>query len=128
MARSSVLFKASALVSAIVLVAGLVSYRAGAFDPWLVPHTEPPDADVPASTADKSPAMYISSSKSIVLTAPVGESKPAPVPQAGPKSPPPIFMSGSKSIVLPGTAVQPQAPVNPPPEGPPVAVIAPPVK
>jgi hypothetical protein len=129
MARSSVLFKASALVSAIVLGAALVCYRAGAFDPWLVPDTAPPDADAPTSTVDKTAGAFISSSKSIVLSSPLGEPNPTPAPQPRPKTPPPpIFMSGSKSIVLPGSAISPPAPVDSPPSGPPVAVIAPPVK
>jgi hypothetical protein len=80
MQTKRILFKVAAIVSAVVLVAGLISYQAGAFNWLLVPVAEstpgptgeatvipavPPEATVEYTKQDPT---FMYSSKSIVLS------------------------------------------------------------
>jgi hypothetical protein len=113
---SKALVKAAAVGCSVLLAAGFVSYRAGAFDSFLRPTPAPVDSDpAPAADATPTPAtdppaaqnpltppVILYSSKSGAIVTP-----PAPSvgPSTTPAQKPPTFIGGSKSI----------APLIPPP-------------
>ena len=131
MSRSRAVLKVAAVGFSVALAAGLISYRAGAFD-WLDRPEPPPVGSEPEPAANpvlldssksgrailpptgeqttqpKSPAMLSSSKFAIVV--------PPPAPEATPpaKTNPPI-LGGSKSIapLIPPTPPASQTP-NPP--------------
>ena len=103
--------KVAAVGSSILLVAGFVSYRAGAFD-WLggsVPQPVEADpapvvdvapelvADPPTAINPLTPPVVLSSSKSAIIVTP-----PSPTPpggsQSGPAQTHPPIIGGSKSL------------------------------
>jgi len=112
--------KMAAAGSSILLVAGFVSYRAGAFD-WLggsVPQSVEADpapvadaapepvADPPTAVTPLTPPVVLSSSKSaIIVTLPPGGSQTGPV-----QTHPPII-GGSKSLA---PLIPPKSPQSPP--------------
>jgi hypothetical protein len=127
--RPHAALKLAAVASSVVLVAGFVSYRAGAFE-WLskpdVQSTGDPGEtilpsskvsqiaqpkDVPAGQTGTDPAM-MSGSKSIIFVVPPSSPQPGGS-TAG--SPPPI-MGGSKSLapVIPPASPPPSQATNPP--------------
>ena len=114
---SKALVKAAAVGCSVLLTAGFVSYRAGAFDSFIRPAPAPVEPD-PAPAADATPApaadpsatqspltppviLYSSKSGPIVTppAPPVGSTATTPAQKA------PAFIGGSKSI----------APLIPPP-------------
>ncbi|HEX3313932.1 MAG TPA: hypothetical protein VHR72_03520 [Gemmataceae bacterium] len=103
MVMRSPILKAGALVSSILLVAGYVSYRAGAFDSRPATPAASPASD-PGAPAES--PTFIGSTKWIVIDP---TKKPSPA----------SFMSSSKSIILsdmPGqnpTAIPTVVHVNP---------------
>jgi hypothetical protein len=92
--------KAAVVGCSVLLAAGFVSYRAGAFDSFLRPPPAPVDPDPasavePASTAESGKdATYFSTSKSIII-APVA---PPASTTTTPKSP--ATLGGSKSAPI----------------------------
>jgi hypothetical protein len=112
--NTRIFLKLAAAASSVVLVTGLVSYRAGALN-WLMP-SEAPTADVetsppvdppPYDPATTSPFL-MSGSKSAIMVVPV-----APAAKEGPAvaSPaPPAIMPSSKSIA---PLIPPKAPTPP---------------
>jgi hypothetical protein len=115
MKRPSPLFKVTAIVSSALLFAGLVAYRAGAFDPLLASDVQAADPD-PAGITEAGPAPadpalqaadanFMSTSKSIMFVVPPGGAK-----KDGSKSP--TLMSGSKSVA---PLLPPAAPKDGPP-------------
>jgi hypothetical protein len=118
---SKALVKAAAVGCSVLLAAGFVSYRAGAFDSFTSPPPAPAEAE-PAPVADVVPVpvtpvddtVIFSSSKSIILTpqTPPGGSTAAPHM--------PILMPGSKSakIVLPKAEAPSSPPASPSPASP----------
>jgi hypothetical protein len=117
------ILKLTAVASSALLVAGFVSYRAGAFD-WLnrpesQPAADPGETmfpsskltqiarptDVPPENTPVDPAM-LSGSKSAMVLIPPPPTAAAPAPKS-----PPTFIGGSKSIA---PVIPPKAPpVNP---------------
>ncbi len=91
MKRPNLLIKVATITSSVLLVAGFVSYRAGAFN-WLTGNEAAPAAP-----------GFLGGSKSKVLIEPTSQT---PAQGQTPASPSPAFMSSSKSIIL----------VDPPPE------------
>jgi hypothetical protein len=114
---SKALVKAAAVGCSVLLAAGFVSYRAGAFDSFLRPARAPVEPD-PAPAVEGTPAgqpapetlpdppAMLSSSKSIIL-APAPKSSPGG-PAAPPAQPAPPIIGGSKSLA-------PLIPPAPPP-------------
>lgn len=122
--------KFAAFVPAIVLVGGLVGYRAGAFERFT--KTEPQPAPQPAAAPQPAPEddkTFMSGSKfaRIDLSPPAGttstETPPGAAPQSIAPGKPPTFIYGSKSgpielpvpMVPPGGDGKPNAPTPPQP-------------
>lgn len=123
MKRPNAVLKLAAVASSAVLVAGFVSYRAGAFD-W-VRSTNPPavepgqaaDANGTDGTAPQSPDpgltnVMLSGSKSGIYIVPPGSTPPGGSTAGA--SPP--IMAGSKSItpLIPPAPSPPAQAANPP--------------
>jgi hypothetical protein len=108
--------KIAVVISSVLLLAGCVAYRAGAFD-WLTgsgpPRADsetkrtgdekPPETTTP--TATETPLTIMSSSKSIVLSGPTGPSTPATQPPTVAKEPAAdagkeLIFAGSKSDIV----------------------------
>jgi hypothetical protein len=108
MKRPSALFKVAAVVSSVLLFAGLVAYRAGAFDRVMTPEapaSEPEPApgvvsDAPPTAPDPSiqaaDGNFLSTSKSIMFVVPPGGGKKdaskSPTLLPGSKSPAPLLL------------------------------------
>lgn len=130
------ILQVAAVVSSALLVAGFVSYRAGAFDwhsrspedpapadpgPTVFPSTKRAEiarpTDAPTGTAPADPAVLSGSKSAMVLIPPSSGSQaadappPAPAPAPAPKGPP-AFIGGSKSIA---PLIPPKAPPAPSP-------------
>ncbi|HEX3147966.1 MAG TPA: hypothetical protein VHR66_07765 [Gemmataceae bacterium] len=121
MKQPSALLKVAAITSAVVLVGGLIAFRAGAFDtPVLVnpPTVETPPEPTPVSTEayhDPSvvdPSIMLSTSKSAGVVIPV----PPPKADEPKPSAPKTIIGGSKSLapLLPPKSAEPKAPSTPP--------------
>ena len=99
MTKPRYLLKAATVISSVLLVAGFIAYRAGAFD-WLV------------GNDDTEPERFMSSSKVKTLFFGLSEKtkdQPAATPQLDP-----TFMSSSKSIIFVSPAKTKDAPANSP--------------
>ena len=132
------LLQLAAVASSALLVAGFVSYRAGAFD-WLGASEAPPagdpgetvlpgtkraeiarPSDAPAQATVADPAVLSGSKSALVLIPPApgiqAPDPPPPAPAPAPKGPP-AFIGGSKSIapLIPPKAAPAQsaAPADP---------------
>jgi len=122
--RPNAILKAAAVGCSVLLAAGFVSYRAGAFE-WLSPPppaesipsaaegavTAPPAAPTEA-TPELVPPAILYSSKSGAIVPP-----PAPATGASTSSPPPQFIGSSKSLA-PLIRPAPQKPATPPAQSP----------
>jgi hypothetical protein len=116
--RPNPILKLAAVVSSVLLVAGFVSYRAGAFD-WVGKADSPAveSEPNPADGASQSPAegapseAFISGSKSAIFVVP-----PSSAPPGGSTAGSPPIMSSSKSIapVIPPASPPPSQAANPP--------------
>jgi hypothetical protein len=110
--------KIAAVLSAIVLVGGLVSYRAGAFDKLFSPpetppeqQTEPeptPEPETPPSAQSDLDALLMSTSKSAGVLIPPKKSAPKSETTAPPKQ---QIMPGSKSLA---PLIPPKSPADAP--------------
>ena len=112
MKRPSALFKVTAVVCSVLLFAGLVAYRAGAFDRLMTPEAPAGGPELgPAAVTDAPPTApdpavqaadgnFLSTSKSIMFVVPPGGAK-----KDASKSP--TFLPGSKS---PAPLLPPVAP------------------
>jgi hypothetical protein len=99
MKRPGYLLKAVTVISSVLLVAGFIAYRAGAFD-WLV------------GNDDAEPERFMSSSKFQTLFFGLSEKtkeQPGATPQLDP-----AFMSSSKSIILVSPAKTKDVPAGSP--------------
>ena len=135
MNRPRAALKVAAVACSVVLAAGFVSYRAGAFD-WVrgpapaLPETPPeaigtsPEAD-PAVTVNPESPLFISGSKTAIFVVPPGAASAppggtAPAAPATPTTPTqpksPTFIGGSKSIapLIPPTSPAPADGKSPP--------------
>lgn len=119
MTRPNAMLKVAAVGCSVLLAAGFVSYRAGAFD-WLNPPppaestpgpsdeavTAPPAGPTEA-TSELLPPAILYSSKSGAIVPP-----PAPATGGNKSSPPPAFIGSSKSLapLIPPAAQKPATP------------------
>jgi hypothetical protein len=109
------LLKIAAVLSAASLIAGFVSYRAGAFDRVFASEMRVESAQTPEQQADgnkESNPYLMSGSKSDRVVKPESETPAAGSPQL------PAYIGGSKSLaplIPPGKAAPPPPAPNPPP-------------
>ena len=111
MKRSHAILKAAAVGCSVLLAAGFVSYRAGAFD-WLNPQAPEPtpvvDAPNPATapaevTPELVPSAVLSSSKSAIILTPAASGSTS--------SPQPVM--GSSKYLTPLIPAAPEKPAPP---------------
>ncbi len=113
MEQSKPYLKVASVVSAVLLVGAFVSYRAGAFERFTKPESQPavaaptPDPEAPpVLSVEQSPQTFMYSSKSAPAFTPEAPAHPA--------GSPPTYLGGSKYIVVAPTPADPPKP-NPPP-------------
>jgi hypothetical protein len=115
------ILKAAAVGCSVLLAAGFVSYRAGAFD-WLnpppnaEPTSTPPAESVTAPPAEPTQAKSELVPPAILYSSKSGAIVPAPAPSTG--APSPAIIGGSKSIapLIPPSPPPAQKPASPPNE------------
>jgi hypothetical protein len=117
--RPHTTLKLAAVASSVVLVAGFVSYRAGAFDGAGRPDSSAVESEPnPTEAADQAPVegapseAMMSGSKSIIFVVPPS----SPSPGGSTAGRPPAIMSGSKSVapLIPPAGPPPAQAANPP--------------
>ncbi len=106
MKKTGYLLKVVTVVSSVLLVAGFISLRAGAFD-WLLGTGDAGEAE-----------RFMSSSKVKTLFFGIADPKPKGDPPAVSTQVDPTFMYSSKSIILVSPAKTKEAPANSPPSKP----------
>lgn len=115
MTRPNAILKAAAVGCSVLLAAGFVSYRAGAFD-WLnpppvaEPTLTPSEESVTAPPAESAPAKSELVPPAILYSSKSGAIVPPPAHSTGAPSSPAPIIGGSKSLA-------PLIPPSPPPAG-----------